>query len=189
MTLIVGLGNPGIKYEKTRHNVGFLVIDELLKNQNFSDIANSKFQGNLYKISNNLFLKPQTFMNLSGNSVKSVKDFFKPDDIIVIHDDLDLPFGSLRFKFGGSSAGHNGIKSIDELIGRDYFRVRVGISHPQTDVKDYVLGKFDDEKRLEEILQKAKIATQELIKTKNLAEISSKFTIKKGFDNQNKANL
>lgn len=184
MTLIVGLGNPGVEYEKTRHNVGFLAIDELLKNQNFSDISNAKFKGKLYKISNNLFLKPQTFMNLSGLSVKAVKDFYKPEKIIVIHDDLDLPFGSLRFKFAGSSAGHNGIKSIDELIGANYFRVRIGISHPQKNsVKDYVLGRFDDEEKLNEILQKAAVATKELIKTDDLAQISSKFTIKKGFEN------
>ena len=92
MILIVGLGNPGPEYSKTRHNVGFMLIDRL-KNSNFTDVSSAKFQGELFKFQNLLFLKPTTFMNLSGRSVKAVADFYKPERIIVIHDDLDLNFG------------------------------------------------------------------------------------------------
>ena len=107
MILIVGLGNPGPEYSKTRHNVGFILIDRL-KNSNFTDVSSTKFQGELFKFQNLLFLKPTTFMNLSGRSVKAVADFYKPERIIVIHDDLDLNFGVVKFKKGGGNGGHNG---------------------------------------------------------------------------------
>ena len=179
MTLIVGLGNPTSKYENTRHNIGFMLIDAL-KNSNFTDVSSSKFQGELFKYSNLLLLKPTTFMNLSGNSVKAVNDFYKPQRIIVIHDDIDLPFGAMKFKKGGSSGGHNGIKSIDGLIGNDYERVRVGIGH-DGDAKNFVLGEFGDEdkKALDEILAYTKNAVCELLKS-DINEISQKFTVKKG---------
>ncbi len=179
MTLIVGLGNPGDKYENTRHNAGFMVIDRLLSPQAIK-ISNEKFQGELYKIGSLLLLKPQTFMNLSGKSVQAVANFYKPERIIVIHDDLDLAFGAMKFKIGGSSGGHNGIKSIDGLIGNDYERVRVGIGH-EGDAKNFVLGEFsDDEKKaLDEILAYTKNAVCELLKS-DINEISQKFTVKKG---------
>ena len=107
--LIVGLGNPGPDYEKTRHNIGFMVIDELIKRHNAQKLSSSSFQGELYKFSNHLLLKPLTYMNLSGNSIVAVKKFYKIDDVVVIHDDLDLPFGTLRFKHGGGHGGHNGL--------------------------------------------------------------------------------
>ena len=102
MTLIAGLGNPGPKYENTRHNIGFMLID-LLKDSNFKDVSSAKFQGEVFKFNDIILLKPTTFMNLSGQSVKAVKDFYKPDRIIVIHDDLDLSFGAVKFKKGGRS--------------------------------------------------------------------------------------
>ena len=179
MTLIAGLGNPGPKYENTRHNIGFMLID-LLKDSNFKDVSSAKFQGEVFKFNDIILLKPTTFMNLSGQSVKAVKDFYKPDRIIVIHDDLDLIFGAVKFKKGGISGGHNGIKSIDNLIGNDYERVRVGIGH-EGDAKNFVLGEFSDEekKALDEILAYTKNAVCELLKS-DINEISQKFTVKKG---------
>ena len=131
MILIVGLGNPGDEYKNTRHNVGFMLIDELISGGGFDAVGSSKFKGELYKKGSLLLLKPQTFMNLSGNSVKAVKDFYKPERIIVIHDDIDLKFGAMKFKFGGSSGGHNGIKSIDNLIGNEYERIRIGVGRSE----------------------------------------------------------
>jgi len=146
--LIVGLGNPGKKYELNRHNIGFLVIDYLIDEFNASKIS-SKFKGELFKASEYLFLKPHTFMNLSGESVKLVKDFYKipNENIIVIHDDIDLKVGALRFKRGGSSGGHNGLKSIDNNIGNDYYRIRIGVGRPERkeEVVDYVLSDFKKE--------------------------------------------
>ena len=144
MILIVGLGNPGPEYSKTRHNVGFMLIDRL-KNSNFTDISSAKFQGELFKFQNLLLLKPTTFMNLSGRSVKAVADFYKPERIIVIHDDIDLELGAVKFKKGGGSGGHNGIKSIDALIGADYERVRIGVGRDGRDAASFVLSKFTSE--------------------------------------------
>jgi PTH1 family peptidyl-tRNA hydrolase len=148
MKLIVGLGNPGSKYEKNRHNIGFLAVDYLIKEFNASKLS-SKFKGELYKSDEYLFLKPTTYMNLSGESVRLVKDFYKVenDDIIVIHDDIDLKLGALRFKKGGGSGGHNGLKSLDANIGNDYWRVRIGVGRPERKemVVSYVLSDFEDE--------------------------------------------
>ena len=149
MKLIVGLGNIGEEYKLTRHNIGFIVIDEILKDINYSTINKPAFKGLLYKFNDYLFLKPLTYMNLSGESVVAVKNFYKidNDDIIVIHDDLDLRLGALRFKKGGGSGGHNGLKSIDSHIGNDYHRIRIGIGRPQNkdEVVDFVLSNFSNE--------------------------------------------
>ncbi len=147
MKLIVGLGNPGQKYEKNRHNVGFLAIDYLIDKFNASKVS-SKFKGDLYKAGEYLFLKPTTYMNLSGEAVRVVKDFYKipNEEIIVIHDDIDLKLGALKFKRGGGSGGHNGLKSIDSHIGNDYWRIRVGVGRPERkeEVVNYVLSDFKD---------------------------------------------
>ncbi len=149
MTLFVGLGNPGPQYENTRHNIGFKIIDRLVSDFGARDISKTSFHGKLYRSFNTLFLKPTTFMNLSGQSVQPVKQFFKVDidDIIVIHDDIDLPFGAVRFKRGGGHGGHNGLKSLDAHIGKEYLRVRVGVGKPEhkSQVADYVLHDFSDE--------------------------------------------
>ena len=164
MKLIVGLGNIGKEYEKTRHNIGFIAIDEILKNQNYSTINKPAFKGEIYKSGNYLFLKPSTYMNLSGESVGAVKNFYKidNDDIIVIHDDLDLKLGALRFKKGGGHGGHNGLKSIDSHIGNSYHRIRIGIDRPEEKDKviDFVLGKFNDEEleKLSKTLENVKKA-------------------------------
>ena len=154
--LIVGLGNPGERYKNTRHNVGFKAIDLLaLKfSQDTKCIQfENKFNGMLYKshyASNNslLFLKPISYMNLSGITVLSTQSFYKIpiQNIIIIHDDLDLPIGKVNVKYGGGSAGHNGIKSIDEKIGKNYMRIRIGISKPanKSMIADYVLSDFLD---------------------------------------------
>jgi len=147
--LIVGLGNPGSDYADTRHNIGFMVIDELIKKFNATDVTSSSFLGECYKSKNHFLLKPQTFMNLSGDSVIKVKNFYKCEEVVVIHDDLDLPFGSLRFKMAGGHGGHNGLKSIDSRIGREYIRVRMGIGKPEHkgEVSSYVLGAFSNEQK------------------------------------------
>ena len=149
MTLFVGLGNPGPQYKNTRHNIGFKVIDKLVDDFKARDISKTSFHGELYRSANSLFLKPTTFMNLSGKSVQPVKQFFKVEleNIIVIHDDIDLPFGAVRFKRGGGHGGHNGLKSVDVNITKEYLRVRIGVGKPEykSQVADYVLHDFADE--------------------------------------------
>ena len=135
MKLFVGLGNPGAKYEKTRHNIGFLAIDAIARSNGFSP-ERSKFQGQLVEgklgTEKVFALKPTTFMNLSGQSVGEAMRFYKmtPEDVIVFHDELDLAPGKIRVKRGGGHAGHNGLRSCHEHIGADYQRVRLGIGHP-----------------------------------------------------------
>ena len=149
MMLFVGLGNPGSQYEKNRHNVGFMAVSRIVENHNFSPWKN-KFQGS---ISNGLLrnqkiiiLKPNTFMNLSGQSVGEVIRFYKilSSKVIVFHDEIDFPLGKLKFKSGGGHAGHNGLRSISEHIGSDYIRIRIGVGHPgnKNAVANYVLGDF-----------------------------------------------
>lgn len=149
MYLIAGLGNPGDKYELTRHNIGFLVIDEIARRSILlNNLNNPNFKAIAFKTSNKILAKPQTFMNLSGESIVSIADYYDipNENIIVIHDDLDLPFGAIKFKIGGGHGGHNGLKSIDSHIGKDYIRIRVGIGKPiNKDVANYVLSDFSKE--------------------------------------------
>lgn len=155
MNLIVALGNPGRKYEESRHNLGWLTVDSLPFCSSL--MWREKFKGEFFKINefgkDFIFLKPQTFMNLSGESVRPAMDFFKiaPEDVLVIHDELDLPFGTLNFKDGGGLAGNNGLKSINEHLGTPKFkRLRMGIGRPEYgDVSSHVLSQFSpDEKPL-----------------------------------------
>lgn len=147
--LISGLGNPGINYENTRHNIGFNVIDAIAEHLDFP-VFSSKFSALISSkvIENNkvTLLKPQTFMNLSGQSLSKAMHFYKIElsDLIVVHDDLDLAFAKVKMKIGGGSGGHNGIKSIDQHLGLDYYRLRIGIGKPtnQKDVSNFVLDKF-----------------------------------------------
>ena len=180
--LIVGLGNPGSAYETTRHNIGFMVINELIKCHNAQKLSSSSFQGELYKFSNHFLLKPLTFMNLSGNSIVAVKKFYKVEDVVVIHDDLDLPFGTLRFKHGGGHGGHNGLKSTDEKISRDYVRIRMGIGKPEHkgEVSSYVLSNFNEDEKtyLKEWIANT-CQSVEFLLTNSLEDTSSKYTIKK----------
>ena len=179
MILVVGLGNIGKEYEDTRHNVGFMLIDLLLKEGNFTNLTNSKFKGELFKMGSSLLLKPHTYMNNSGLSVKAVNDFYKCERIIDVHDDIDINLGALRFKRGGSSGGHNGLKSIDNLCGSDYERVRIGVGKGEN-VISHVLGKFraEEELILSKVLEHSKKALLELIRNDDLSAISSKYSLK-----------
>ena len=149
MKLIVGLGNPGLEYAFSRHNVGFMAVDELAHRHSFSEFK-EKFKGLIAsgEIAGEkvYLLKPQTYMNLSGESVLAVCSFYKikPKDVIVFHDDMDLETARVKVKNGGGSGGHNGIKSIDAHIGPEYTRVRIGVSKPQEKEKivDWVLSRF-----------------------------------------------
>lgn len=178
MTLVVGLGNIGEQYEQTRHNVGFMLIDLLIEDLEVTKLSNAKFKGELFKSSSTLFLKPSTYMNLSGESVKAVSEYYKCDRIIVIHDDIDLNLGALKFKMGGSSGGHNGLKSIDSLYGNAYERVRIGVGKGQ-DVVSHVLGKFkqDEKESLAKVLEHSKKALFELLDS-NIEKIASKYSLK-----------
>ena len=149
--LLVGLGNPGKKYEETRHNIGFTFINSIAKKASI-DIDKSKFSSLCarYESGENYFLlsKPQTFMNESGKAVREIKNYYKIpiDKTIIVFDDLDLNVGQIRIKRGGGSGGHNGIKSIIEELSEDTFiRIRIGIGKPvkKTDVDQYVLSKFN----------------------------------------------
>lgn len=137
MILLVGLGNPGAEYQFTRHNIGFLSLDTLQEDNHFSPWK-EKFKGLVSEgtIGNQkiLLLKPQTYMNLSGQSVSLAMQFYKitPENVIVIHDDLDLDPGKVRMKQGGGHGGHNGLRDIDKRIGKNYWRIRLGIGHPRT---------------------------------------------------------
>ena len=183
MHLIVGLGNIGEKYQLTRHNVGFLVIDEITKNLNTSNINNPNFQSTLLKSGYNLFSKPTTYMNNSGIAVHSIKEYYKIDleNIIVIHVDLDLPFGTVKFKIGGGHGGHNGLRSLDAHITKEYIRVRIGIGKPadKTDVANYVLSNFSKEElnKLTDIITHT-IKAIEAFKTEDIDQVKSKFTLK-----------
>jgi peptidyl-tRNA hydrolase, PTH1 family len=149
MRLLVGLGNPGSRYARNRHNIGFMVADTVARRYGFSGFRD-RFKGEIAEGSIGdarvLLLKPQTFMNDSGESVLAAMSFYKipPGEICVMHDELDLKPGKVRVKRGGGSAGHNGLRSIDALIGPDYWRVRLGIGHPgiRELVQPYVLQNF-----------------------------------------------
>jgi len=155
MLLLVGLGNPTPDSENNRHNVGFKIIDAINKKFGLSK-QKPKFKGLL--TTGNIdgkkiyAIKPLTFMNNSGICIRELLEYFKFDakDVIVFHDDLDVELGKIKAKFGGSSAGHNGIASIDKFIGKDYSRVRIGIGKPKTpiEISDYVLQNFDEDELL-----------------------------------------
>ena len=164
--LLVCLGNPGDKYENTRHNVGYMVADEVAERQR-APIQKLKFKAltNLLTISGEkvLVMKPITYMNLSGEAVRQAVDFYKvaPDHVLVVSDDTALPVGKLRIRKGGSAGGHNGLKNIIQHLGTDQFpRVRVGVGekpHPDYDMADWVLGKFqgEDKKAIDAAVKRA----------------------------------
>jgi PTH1 family peptidyl-tRNA hydrolase len=155
MLLLVGLGNPTPDSENNRHNVGFKIIDSINKKFGLSK-QKPKFKGLLTtgNINNQKVyaIKPLTFMNNSGICIRELIEYFKIDaeEVIVFHDDLDVEFGKIKVKVGGSSAGHNGIASIDKFIGKDYSRVRIGIGKPKVnmEIADYVLQNFDEDELL-----------------------------------------
>lgn len=172
MKLIVGLGNYGKEYEHTRHNVGFDTVD-LLADSLGESIDKSGFHSLYKKVKymdeDLLLVKPQTYMNNSGIAVKEIADYFKIDleDIVVIHDEMDIKPGHLKFKMGGKSAGHNGIKSITEHLGSDkYLHIKIGIGKPEYNVVDFVLGKYKGEEKdlIEKSISDAKDAIKLMIK-------------------------
>ena len=173
-SLIIGLGNPGTKYAGTRHNFGFLVADELFSQAGQSSWQ-EKFGGQLCKFRLDdkqlTLLKPMTFMNLSGQCVARVASYFdfSPEQMVVVHDELDLPFGTVRVKQGGGTAGHRGLVSIGQELGNNGFiRVRMGIGHPDPDhnnASDYVLGRFRSEEvtALMDIVNKGAQAVRHIV--------------------------
>lgn len=173
MWLIVGLGNPGTQYQHNRHNIGFMAVDEIIRRHNFS-APSKKFQALVSegKLGNEkvLAIKPQTFMNLSGQSVQAAVAFYKIplENVIVFHDELDLAASKIRTKFAGGAAGHNGIRSIDEHLGPNYWRVRLGVGHPgdKERVHGYVLGDFskEDQAWLDKLLEAIGENAERLVK-------------------------
>ena len=182
MFLIVGLGNPGAEYAGTRHNVGFMTVDALAEKYGFGPFRD-KFDGLITEGQiggeKTYILKPQTYMNLSGNSVVKAANFYKilPSNIIVIHDDMDLPAGKIKAKLGGGSGGHNGIKSIDAAISPNYNRIRLGVGHPQgkgEEVVNHVLSRFS-KAEIEAVAKDIDIVvdTIEVLMKKGIAEYSN----------------
>ena len=170
MLLFVGLGNPSLNSENNRHNIGFKIIDAINKKFKLSK-QKPKFKGLLTTGNINdkkvYAIKPLTFMNNSGICIRELIEYFKMDaaDVIVFHDDLDIDVGKIKAKFGGSSAGHNGIESIDKFIGKDYSRVRIGIGKPESriSISDYVLNDFNDEEK-----EKLENITENIITSLNI---------------------
>ena len=193
MNLIVGLGNIGNEYDKTRHNIGFEVIDKITSNLNqslLSNINNPNFKATIQKYKQTLYIKPTTYMNLSGESIIAIKNYYKIEnsEIIIIHDDLDLPFGTIKFKIGGGHGGHNGLRSLDSHIDKDYTRIRIGIGKPEdkSQISNYVLKSFSKEELKildDEIIPHTIKAVEELtrnipIEKKVINQIASDFTLK-----------
>lgn len=154
--LVAGLGNPGSQYAATRHNVGYWFIDELVRKYSAHFKKESKFKGEVAKIyvagHDVWLLKPDTFMNLSGQSVSALARFYKiqPEEVLVIHDELDLDPGIVKLKSGGGHGGHNGLRDVSEKMGKTYQRIRLGIGHPgnKNQVSDYVLKKPSQDDRI-----------------------------------------
>lgn len=184
--LIVGLGNPGKQYEKTRHNMGFMVLDKIaeqLEVYKWKERDGALYFDCYLDMCKVVFIKPQKYINLSGDVLIKFVKFLdvKTEDILIISDDLDLPVGSLKIKEKGTSGGHNGLKNIEEnLKTTEYKRIKIGISNDKTiDTKDYVLGKLSTSelKRIDPILEKAKNAALESI-GHPFNEIMSKYNVK-----------
>ena len=191
MFLVVGLGNPGKKYAKNRHNVGFMAVEAIREREALPDFK-EKFSGVFSRGATRsgelVLLEPLTFMNLSGDSVQPASAFFKvqPAEVVVIHDELDVPFGEVRVKVGGGHAGHNGLRSIIARLGTpDFVRVRVGIGRPPAgfkgEVADFVLADFDASERAElpDVLDRAVDAAMRVAKDGALAAMNVVNTKKK----------
>ncbi|AXI00727.1 aminoacyl-tRNA hydrolase [Sporosarcina sp. PTS2304] len=185
MKLLIGLGNPGKAYEKTRHNIGFQVIDELAKRWQ-APAFQKKFNGEYTTVhtagSKVILVKPMTYMNLSGECIRPLADYYEIDDdeLVVLYDDLDLPAGKIRLRQKGSAGGHNGMKSLIAHLGTSEFnRIRMGIDRPTGGMKvaDYVLSPFSKEEQslIEEAVQKSADACEEWIKNPSFLEVMNKF--------------
>jgi len=167
IVLVVGLGNIGAQYNDTRHNVGFAAVDRFAKDHDFPawiDKKDLKCHLTMTQMGDSkvIAIKPTTLMNLSGEAVQAVVHFYKvnPDYVVVVHDELDIPFGQIRTRMGGGSAGHNGVKSVTQHLGEQYGRVRIGIgpkTHPDMDSADFVLAKFstDEQSQMKNLTREA----------------------------------
>jgi len=189
MKLIVGLGNPGMKYHETRHNIGFDVIDYLASElgvTNFRDKFNGEIGEAIVDGEKVFLLKPMTFMNLSGDSIREVVKFYKLDpveDLIVIYDDMDITLGKLKIKRKGRAGGHNGVKSIISHVGDEFIRIKCGIGKPKRteEVINFVLDTFSKKEREEEILpliETASKAAKSMITAKSIERVIEKFNRK-----------
>jgi len=167
MRLVVGLGNPGKEYENSKHNIGFICLDAYAKTKRLKFTRSIKFHGEIAKLQDAILLKPRTFMNNSGLSVGTVAGYFGigSSDILVLSDDLDLPFAKIRLRERGSAGGHNGLKSVIEHLHTEEFkRCRIGIDRDsEKDVVDYVLGDFSKEQR--KILEGLVVETDDIIES------------------------
>ena len=181
MKLIVGLGNPGKQYKNTRHNVGYMVLDLVKEKYQSSFKLETKMEGEIAILNLNekvILLKPVTYMNLSGNSISKVMNYYKIEskDLLIIHDDMDLPIGAIRIKSHGSAGGHNGIKSIIEHFGQDFNRAKIGIAKGN-DAKDHVLGNFSKEemKSIGSTLNTVADVVDDFINNVSIDEIMNKY--------------
>lgn len=174
--LIIGLGNPENEYKNTRHNIGFHLINQISEKYLFPDFRekNNYYISNKVIDSNEFFLlKPYSYMNNSGDVLPKVIKSIVPEEVFVIHDDIDLKIGDIRIKFAGGNAGHNGLKSIDAHIGKDYWRIRIGIGRPQDNnisIANFVLGKFSKQENeiLYPVIDKISDNFFEILKNKHL---------------------
>ena len=181
MIIVLGLGNPGKQYEKSRHNVGFSVLDECAKELNLSFRETKKqYAITETSINNNRvsFVKPLTFMNLSGNILPYFSSE-KIDKLIVVADNIDLELGKARFRFSGSSAGHNGLKSIIAHYGNDFYRLYIGVGRPEGDVINHVLGSMQKEERviLDNVIHNAALSLIKYLKTDDKEAFSRDLSI------------
>ena len=182
MILIVGLGNPGEKYTKTRHNLGFMVASALTREFSISNLQFSKrFNAEIFQLNSEIMLvKPQTYMNASGMVVAKIANFYKvaPENIWVIHDEVDLPLGKLKIRSGGAAAGHHGVESVIKELGTDKFvRFRLGVGHPLAgSVEKYVLKSFDvnEKSEMKQIIKKTVKAIQKAL-DQNLERAMNEF--------------
>lgn len=185
MKCIIGLGNPGKKYAQTRHNIGFMVVDELLRRHNWK-LDKSKFNGQyameLYEGDKLILLQPQTFMNLSGQSVRPLMDYYNLElaDILVIYDDLDLPTGKIRLRAKGGHGGHNGMRSLIEHLGtKDFNRIRFGVGRPTSPIPvvDYVLGNFAkiEQQTVMDSIEKAAEACEQWVKGRPFIDVMNEY--------------
>ena len=180
MKLIVGLGNPGKEYENTRHNIGFIILDAFLGEVSFKKDKLALIYKTKINDEDVLFIKPTTYMNLSGEAVNYYVNYYKIalSDILVIQDDFDLDLGTIRLKKDSSSGGHNGIKNIIENLNtKDFLRLKFGISKPKYDVIDYVLSKFsaDEIKVINENLETTNKIINDFINNENIERLMNKY--------------
>lgn len=181
MKLVIGLGNPGRKYKNTKHNVGFMCLDFYAKKHNLKFKKENKFSGESLKIAGLVLLKPHTFMNLSGESIRKIMQFYdvQIENVLIIYDDLSLPLGKIRLREKGSAGGHNGIKSvIQHLHTNEFKRVKIGIdSNPLIDSKNYVLSKFskEDLKVLDETIENTSNLIDDFKSDNDFVKIMNKY--------------